>query len=187
MRLTDLVFVTSNVNKIREAQAVLGVELARADLDLDEIQSLSVEEVVRRKALLAHERLGRPVLAEDTALELAGLGGFPGPLVRWLLTSVGPAGIARLTHAFDDTRATARCVVCATDGAAQVLAEGLVPGSIAPEPRGESGFGWDSVFVPDEGRGLTYAEMTPDAKNAVSHRRRAFLALRDTLAERPAE
>lgn len=181
MRLTDLVFVTSNANKLREAESVLETALDHQALEVDEIQSLSVEAVVRHKARSAHQHLDRPVIVEDTALELAAMNGFPGPLVRWLLTAIGPSGIARLTHAFDEPTATARCVVCATDGAKEILGEGVVAGSIATEPRGGGGFGWDSVFIPDEGGGATYAEMTTTAKNAISHRRRAFLALRNAL------
>ncbi len=183
MQLDDLVFVTSNVNKIREAEAVLGRALDHRSLDLPEIQSLDLAEVVRGKAAAAWKEIGRPVLVEDTGLELAGLGGFPGPLVRWLLTSVGPGGIGRIAHSFDDPKATARCLLCATDGAVEILGEGVVEGSIAAHPRGLLGFGWDSVFVPDDPGDRTYGEMTDEEKNGISHRRRAFEALREALAE----
>ena len=128
MRLDDLVFVTSNLGKLREAEAVLGLKLAHRALDLVEVQSLDLEEVVRGKATSAYGRLGKPVLVEDTALELAGLGGFPGPLVRWLLACVGPEGICRIAHSFSDIRATARCLVCASDGSEEVFGLGLVVG-----------------------------------------------------------
>lgn len=182
MRLDDLVFVTSNPNKVREAEAVLGRSLDHRALDLPEIQSLDLGEVVRSKAAAAWKEIGRPVLVEDTGLELTGLGGFPGPLVRWLLTSVGPGGIGRIAHCFDDRRAVARCLLCASDGTVEVLGEGVVEGSIAAQPRGRLGFGWDSVFVPDEPGGRTYGEMSDDEKNGISHRRRAFEALKDALA-----
>lgn len=181
MRLEDLVFVTSNLDKLREAQEVLGTGLRHRALDLDEIQSLDLEEVVRRKAAAAHRRLGMPVLVEDTSLELAALGGFPGPLVRWLLASVGPQGICRIVLGFGDVRATARCIACASDGAAEEIGIGVVGGTISATPRGGRGFGWDCTFVPDEGDGRTFAEMEPAEKNAISHRRRAFEALRDAL------
>ena len=181
MRLASLVFVTSNLGKLEEASAVLGIRLRHHALDLPEIQSLDLEEVVRHKARAAFERLGAPVLVEDTSLELAGLGGFPGPLVRWMLSTVGPAGIARVAHAFADPRAVARCLACAVDGAEEVFGPGEVRGVIAPSPRGTRGFGWDSVFVPEGCGGRTYAEMPPAEKNAVSHRRKAFLALRERL------
>ena len=181
MILDDFVFVTSNLGKLREAEAVLGFTIDHRALDLTEIQSLDLAEVVRDKAARAWERLQQPVLVEDTGLELNGIGAFPGPLVRWLLASVGPAGICRIADCFSDSRATARCLVCATDGSAEVFGEGVVQGTIAAEPRGRSGFGWDSAFIPDDGDGRTYGEMTEDEKNLISHRRKAFLALRDAL------
>jgi Xanthosine triphosphate pyrophosphatase len=79
MKMKDLVFVSSNLGKLREAQEVLGMTLDHQALDLHEIQSLSLEEVVRHKARTAYARIGRPVLVEDTSLELAGLGGFRAP------------------------------------------------------------------------------------------------------------
>jgi len=70
MRLEDLVFVTSNLNKVREAEAVLGRALDHRAIDLSEIQSLDLAEVVRTKAAAAWRQIRRPVLVEDTGLEL---------------------------------------------------------------------------------------------------------------------
>lgn len=181
MRLDELVFVTSNLGKLREAEAVLGHALEHHALDIAEIQSLDLGEVVRHKAAAAHRRLMRPVLVEDTSLELLGLAGFPGPLVRWLLATVGPAGISTLASGFGDRRAVARCVACATDGVDEVLGEGEVQGTIAETVRGRRGFGWDVVFIPATGDGRTFAEMEEGEKNAISHRRKAFEALRTAL------
>lgn len=181
MRLADLVFVTSNPGKRREAEAILGVALRHQPLELEEIQSLDLEAVVRAKARAAHAALGEPVLVEDTALELMGLGGFPGPLVRFLLGSVGPGGISRLARCFEDDRARARCLAVAFDGHRPVIGAGEVAGRIVPAPRGAGGFGWDSVFAPDHGNGRTYAEMDDAEKNRISHRRLAFRALADGL------
>ncbi len=182
MRLDDLVFVTSNLDKLHEAEAVLGRKLDHQVLDLPEIQSLALEQVVRAKAVAAWERLRRPVLVEDTSLELVGLDGFPGPLIRWLLVSVGPEGICRIAHAFANPRAVARCLVCASDGASEVFGEGSVRGVIAASPRGSRGFGWDSTFIPEEGDERTFGEMEIAEKNTISHRRKAFEALREALA-----
>jgi len=181
MQLDRLVFVTSNLGKLREAEAVLGQTMDHRGLEIEEIQSLDLEEVVRHKGVTAQQQLGVPVLVEDTALELAGLGGFPGPLIRWLLTSVGPAGICRIARCFDDSAATVRCVALATDGSDVVMGTGVITGHIVPEPRGRQGFGWDSVFAPDDADGRTYGEMTVAEKNAISHRKRAFESLRDAL------
>ena len=70
MILDDLVLVTSNLGKLREAEAVLGCTIDHRALDLAEVQSLDLIEVVRDKAARAWRQLGRPVLVEDTALEL---------------------------------------------------------------------------------------------------------------------
>jgi len=181
VNLDELVFVTSNEGKRREAEAVLGFSLRHRPLDLVEPQSLDLHEVVRSKAKAAFELIRAPVLVEDTGLELLGLGGFPGPLIRWLLASVGASGICRIAHAFGDSRAVARCLACATDGSQTVVGEGAILGAIATEPRGAGGFGWDTAFIPDDGDGRTYGEMEDDEKNAISHRRKAFIALRDAL------
>lgn len=181
MRLDELVFVTSNVGKLREAEAVLGCRLSHRGLEIDEVQSLDLDQVVRSKAAAAHLAIGSPVLVEDTSLELAGLAGFPGPLIRWLLVSVGPAGICKLAETFGDARATVRCVAIACDGDEEVLGQGIVHGTIAQSPRGQQGFGWDSCFIPSDGDGRTYGEMDQAEKNVISHRRRAFEALREAL------
>jgi non-canonical purine NTP pyrophosphatase (RdgB/HAM1 family) len=182
MLIEDLVFVTSNPGKLREAEAVLGHRLDHRGLDLPELQSLNLEEIVRGKARMAWQQIKRPVLVEDTGLELDGLAGFPGPLVRWLLISVGPEGICRIARCFGESGAKARCLVCATDGTTEIVGEGVVEGTIASQPSGQGGFGWDSAFIPNDSGGQTYGEMTEDEKNLISHRRLAFVALRETLA-----
>jgi non-canonical purine NTP pyrophosphatase (RdgB/HAM1 family) len=182
MDLDRLVFVTSNPHKLHEASLILGRSLAHCTVDVAEIQSLDLAEVARHKARAAFATLGRPVLVEDTGLELEGLGGFPGPLVRWLLGAVGAGGICTLAAAFGNRRAIARCVACACDGETVVVAEGVVAGSIVDAPRGSSGFGWDGAFAPDEAGGLTYAEMDDAHKSRLSHRQRALTVLRGELA-----
>jgi non-canonical purine NTP pyrophosphatase (RdgB/HAM1 family) len=181
MVIEDLVFVTSNLGKLREAEAVLGHTMDHRGLDLPEFQSLDLDEIVRSKARMAWQQIERPVLVEDTGLELTGLGGFPGPLVRWLLVSVGPEGICRIARCFGDSGAKARCLVCATDGSIEIVGEGVVRGTIASQPTGRGGFGWDSAFIPNDSDGRTYGEMTVEEKNLISHRRKAFLVLRDAL------
>jgi non-canonical purine NTP pyrophosphatase (RdgB/HAM1 family) len=178
---TTLAFVTSSEHKHREAQEILGLELERVAVDLPEPQGLDVVGVAREKARLAARLLGRPVLVEDTALELAALGGFPGPLIRWLLEAAGPAAISRILDGFASRAACARCAALVWDGEREWLGVGLVEGSIAGEPRGASGFGWDVVFIPEWSGGRTYAEMPPGEKNARSHRRLALEALRKQL------
>ena len=183
MSLAGLTFVTSSSHKHAEAEAILGIRLERVALDLPEPQGLDVVAVAREKARAAHGRLGRPVVVEDTSLELAALGGFPGPLVRWLLEAAGPAAIARILDGFEDRSARARCAAVAWDGAREWVGVGEVSGSIAAAPRGAGGFGWDVVFVPEWAGGRTYAELPAGEKNSRSHRRLALEALKLELAK----
>ena len=181
MNFEQMVFVTSNLDKLREAEAVLGFNLAHRALDLDEIQSSSLEAVVQRKAASARARIEEPVLVEDTSLELYGMDGFPGPLIRWLLAAVGPEGICKLADAFEDRRAVVRCMACAADGSEEIFGLGVVEGHIAAKPRGRRGFGWDSAFIPSSGAGKTYAEMDTIEKHRISHRRLALEDLKKAL------
>lgn len=180
--LERLVFVTSSEAKHREAQEILRMPLDRVKLDLVEPQGLDVLAVAREKARLAAILLGRPVLVEDTSLELVALGGFPGPLVRWLLAAAGPAVIARMLDPFPMRDAVARCAAVIRDGEREWVGVGEVLGEIVTAPRGAGGFGWDIVFAPEWGGGRTYAEMPPEEKNSRSHRRLAFEALRERLS-----
>jgi len=177
-----IIFVTSSDGKFREASRLAPFSMERADIDLVEPQTLDVAVAVRAKAAAAYSILARPLLVEDTSLELSALGGFPGPLVKWLLVSSAPDAIPRLLAAFDDRRATARAAIAFADDHGVFVVNGSVPGSIV-FPKGENGFGWDSVFKP-EGQEKTYAEMEPDEKDARSHRGRAFAALAEALAQR---
>ena len=176
------VFVTTNEHKRREVERVLGFEIETAAPDVPEIQTLDFAEVAARKASDAYEALGappHPVIVEDSGLVIGAWNGLPGALTKWFLTSVGNEGILGMLSG-EDRRASAVCAVAVVDAGGEVhFFRGEVPGSIAPEPRGEEGFGWDPIFVP-EGGDLTYAQMG-DAKHEDSHRARAFRQVRGWL------
>lgn len=179
--LPDFVLVTGNRNKLLEAERILGREIPSRPIDLPEIQSLDLHEVLQAKGEEAWRRLRRPLVVEETGLELAALGGFPGPLVKWMLEAVGPEGIARTAHALGETRATARCALLYRDGERQVVAEGSTSGHLVLSARGNRGFGWDPVFVPT-GQEISYAELSSAEKDRLGHRGRAWRALRRRLA-----
>ncbi|MDQ6894324.1 MAG: non-canonical purine NTP pyrophosphatase [Acidobacteriota bacterium] len=181
MRRLPLVFVTSRPEKAEEARR-FGFEVETLHLDLPELQSLDSADVVEAKARAAHEKIGRPVLVEDSGLALSAWGGFPGALVRWLEKSAGVAAIPRMLGDSEDRRATAICVVAWFNGARLVTARGECAGEISRGPRGDSGFGWDSIFIP-EGSGQTFAELGPAGKDRLSHRRRAWEALSARMPE----
>lgn len=166
------VFVTGRPEKALEAER-LGFRFARLNLVLAEPQALDPSEIVEAKARSAYGRLLRPVLVEDSALSIQAWGGFPGALVKWMEKSAGLEAIARMLDPFGDRSATAVCAIVYFDGAEVLQGRGELPGSIAPVPRGRRGFGWDSLFIP-EGENRTFAEMEPEEKDRLSHRRRAW-------------
>ncbi len=180
------VFVTGNDHKRREAARILGIELDVASPDIPEIQSLDVSEVATAKAIAAREALGRPdypVLVEDSGLVIESWNGLPGALTKWFITSVGADGLLAMLPLGEDRSAVAVCAVAVADedGGVRVFT-GEVRGRIAEQTRGESGFGWDPIFIPDSAN-RTYAEMG-DAKSEDSHRARAFRAAKEWFESR---
>ena len=178
-----LLLVTSRPEKALEARR-LGYAVERIDLELPEPQALDPAEIVEAKARAAYAAVSRPVLVEDSGLAVHAWGGFPGALVKWLERSAGLAALARMLDAFPDRSASAVCVVAYFDGKSLRTGAGRAPGSIAAEPRGANGFGWDRLFVP-AGDSRTYAEMTAAEKDAISHRRRAWDDLAEKLPRAP--
>ncbi len=170
--------VTGNPDKLAEARRLCGAELEGETIELAEIQSLDLRRVLAAKGRAAFERLQRPLVVEDTALELAAFGGFPGPLVKWMLDAVGADGIARAAAALGDTHAVARCGLLYLDADRELVAEGVTEGHLVLPPRGNQGFGWDPVFEP-AGETRTYGELLPEEKDRLGHRGRAWRALRE--------
>lgn len=171
--LKDAIFVTGNRHKLDEARRLLGFELDSKDIDLPEIQSLDLLVVLEAKADEAAKHLSRAFLVEESSLRLASLNGFPGPLIKWMLQSVGPEEIAQLGKKLGDTRATAECALLYRDLEQQVVARGEVQGRLTLPPRGSNGFGWDPVFVPDDAS-RTFGELADREKDVISHRGRAW-------------
>lgn len=174
------VLVTSNENKWREAQRILGRSLARAKLDLPEIQAATTAEVALHKARAAFAELKRPVVVEDAGIELRAFGGFPGPFIKYWEILGGLESICRAVDGPKDRGVVAVCAlgVCTADGA--YIVEGRTEGTIAERPRGTGGFGWDAIFVP-VGETRTFGEMTAEEKDRISHRRRAWEKLAASL------
>ncbi len=175
------VLVTSREEKAAEARR-LGFNLECVGLDLPEPQALDPGEIVEAKARAAYATLRRPVIVEDSGLAIHAWGGFPGALVKWIEKSAGVSVMARMLDGFANRSAVATCAVAFFDGSRLVTARGEVAGSIVSSPRGEGGFGWDVLFVP-EGSDRTFAQMSGEEKDAVSHRRRAWGALAERISE----
>jgi XTP/dITP diphosphohydrolase len=176
--LRTLKFVTGNPNKLREAREILGVDIQQADPgELNEIQTIYVDELIRHKADEAYKIIGAPIIVEDTGLVFHAWNGLPGALIKWFLETVDNEGLIKMLRGEKDRTALAQCFIAFNDGSDIRVVKGEISGTIAESVRGENGFGWDKIFIP-EGHDRTFGEMTADEKNSFSMRKRAFENLR---------
>ena len=192
--LPQLVSATANPHKVAEIASILAglVELVARPADVPEVveDAGTLEGNARLKAASICAATGLPAVSDDTGLFVISLGGEPG------VESAYYAG-AQATYAENrgkmlreldgviDRRASFRTVVMVVwpDGR-ELRVEGVCAGTIATRERGDRGFGFDPLFIPDDGDGRTFSLMTDTEKNEISHRGRAFAALVKALRER---
>jgi XTP/dITP diphosphohydrolase len=192
----SFVLATANPDKVAEIAAVLEdagalVSLRPRDASIAEVDETgaTLEENARLKASAVSIATGEPAIADDTGLEVDALDGAPGVRSARFAgeTATYTDNCELLLARLDGVDLPARTARFSTVAIArwpdgrEIAAIGTVEGTIAETPRGEGGFGYDPVFVPSEGDGRTFAEMSPAEKHAVSHRGRAFRTLADGL------
>ncbi len=187
---TPIVLASANPKKAAEIAEILAdhLELVPRPEDVPEVieDEDTFEGNARLKAVALSEATGLAAVADDSGLEVDALGGAPGV---WSARYAGEDAtdqdnvdklLAALADRPDPADRTARfravVILRYPDGREQVAA-GHVEGRIADAPRGPGGFGYDPVFIPDEGDGRTFGEMTQDEKHAISHRGRALRSL----------
>lgn len=183
----QLVVATSNRDKVVEMAALLGpdVELLPRPLSVPEVDENAPDLLgnARLKASAICAATGQPAVADDTGLFVAALGGRPGVHTARFAgeDATYEDNLSALLAAMvdqSDRRAEFRTVALVRmPRGAEMWVQGVVRGAISQRPKGILGFGYDPVFVPDGGGGLTFAEMTMDEKNRRSHRAAAFSAL----------
>jgi XTP/dITP diphosphohydrolase len=194
----ELVVATRNAHKTREIQLILGSDFTVRDLgayaEISEIHEdgTSFEENANLKALAASRQLPALVIADDSGLEVDALGGAPGIYsARYAGASATNRDkidkllreLVRVLATDERRRARFRCVVAlARNGNLLGTFEGIVEGRIADEARGNGGFGYDPIFIP-EGFEQTFGELSTEVKNTISHRAKAIHALADKLRE----
>lgn len=189
----ELVFATGNKHKIKEISALLGNNIKLISLeDLNIPDNIpedfdTLEENAMAKARYIHNLTGMDVFADDTGLEVKSLGGKPG------VFSARFAGeeknfdrniekVLELMKDENDREAMFRTVIALIKDNKEFLFEGNIKGTILKERRGNEGFGYDPIFLPD-GYNQTFAEMSLDDKNKISHRALAFMKLKDFLLQ----
>lgn len=181
--MEEITFITGNAAKAKELATHLEYPVAHQKIDLAEIQSLDLKEVVEHKAMEAYRHMQKTVLVEDTSLVFNALGKLPGPLIKWFLNELDNDGLAKLLDGYADRTALAKTCFGLFDGERLHLFEGQMKGTIADTPRGERGFGWDPIFIP-AGATKTWAEMSPDEQKENSMRRIALKKLEKFLREK---
>jgi non-canonical purine NTP pyrophosphatase (RdgB/HAM1 family) len=184
-KISDYTFVTSNKHKTLEIRQILGPEIKIKELDLDEIQSLDLDKVIKAKALAAYEIVKKPVIVEDISFAIKSLNDLPGPFIKFFLMSIGTEGTVKLIgNNPSDTTVTA--AIATYDGQKLKIFKGVVKGTLSKTNKGESGFGFDRIFIPN-GYKQTYAQMDPILKNKISHRAKALKKLKEYLQSRSSE
>lgn len=171
-------FVTTNVHKFQEAQRVLGehkVAAAKLRVEAVEIQDDSLENIAKFSAVDAVKNCGLPVFVEDAGLFVEALGGFPGPYSAYVYRTLKPRGVLKQMENIANRAAYFKSVIAFCSPREEPICfTGKVEGKISLKERGALGFGYDPIFIPSKGDGRTFAEMTTEEKNRVSHRAEAL-------------
>lgn len=187
----QLIFATHNQNKLKELQQLMPPSIVLQSLNdlaytdaIDETgEDLAANALIKARTIYQH--FGKPVFADDTGLEITTLGGAPGVhSARW----AGPecdarANVQKILKQLDGQSrrdARFRTVIALIINDKEYLFEGSVAGHISKQPTGTEGFGYDPVFIP-EGQQLSFAQMSAEAKNRISHRGRAVNRLLEFL------
>ncbi|HBG81549.1 TPA: non-canonical purine NTP pyrophosphatase, RdgB/HAM1 family [candidate division CPR2 bacterium] len=175
-----LYFITGNENKFREVKSILG-GVEQLDVDLSEIQEIDAKVIINSKLKEALKHREGDFIVEDTSLYLDALNGLPGPLIKWFLKTTGNDGLAKIALSLGNNNAEAKTIIGYVEKSGAVsFFEGAVKGRIV-EPRGDSSFGWDPIFIPD-GYNKTFSEMSEEEKNSISMRRIALNKLKEYLS-----
>lgn len=182
-----IVFATNNAHKLAEVKALLGDEFDLVTLkdvgiteDIPETGE-TLDENASIKAHYVYERTGLDCFADDTGLEVEALGGAPGVRSARYATdghdfAANNRKLLKELENKSNRAARFRTVISLIRGGKELKVEGIVRGTIATEESGCEGFGYDPLFIP-KGESVTFAEMSADEKNAISHRGRAIAEL----------
>jgi len=172
-------FATTNKHKFREASSIVapyGIRLKRLNLEKQEIQADSLERIVNTAASeFIKDGVTRAVLADDSGFFVESLKGFPGPYSSFVFETIGWRGILKLLENTQNRKASFKAAVAYCEaGHTPKSFTGTVKGIVALESKGNSGFGYDPIFIPKFGDGRTFGEMSMGHKNRLSHRAKAF-------------
>ncbi len=173
-------FVTTNDGKFEEVKKMLpGHDLIMKNRTYPEIQADSTEEVAEFGMNFLIKKMDGSIMLEDSGLFIHSLNGFPGVYSAYVFKSIGNEGILRLMEDIEDRRTYFKSVIAFYDGKTRFF-EGKCSGHISEGVRGDGGFGYDPIFVP-EGDKKTFGEMKRKEKNEYSHRGKSVSKLKEFL------
>lgn len=177
--MTNITFITGNQNKADYLAKYLGFPVDHVKLDLDEIQSLDLKEIVEHKVRQAYEKIKKPVIVEDVSLEFSALGKLPGTFIKFFVDEVPFETICSMIDG-KTRKVIARCVFGYFDGKDLQLFESGLDGEIATAPSGENGYGWDKIFIP-QGYSVTRASLGEEDDRKTYLQIKPFAKLKEYL------
>jgi len=179
--------ITSNRGKLEEFRAALvplGIEVAHLPIGYEEVQVDTLEEVVDHGLKELRARGIGDLVIDDSGLFIDALKGFPGVYSAYALRTLGNRGVLRLMEGAEGRGARFTCCIgCSIEGSEDIVVCESCEGQIAKNEKGEGGFGFDPIFIP-EGEDRTFAQMPLAEKNAISHRGKAIRSFVEALEER---
>lgn len=179
--MKKILFATTNQGKLDEAKRALEVEVEGLGLEIEEVQSLDTEKVAVAKAKAYFAEVKKPLFVEDVALAFEVWNGLPGTYINDFWKAWGNSGLIARMSSETNRKATAKTTLAYADEQGEIhVFEGIMEGKIATEERGDNGFGWDPIFIPD-GFEKTLAEMSAEEKDSVSMRAKALAEMHEWL------
>lgn len=175
--MKKIYFATSNKNKLMEAQEIgknYKILFEKIDIEIEEIRSENIEEIAKYKCLKIYEKIKKPLIVEDAGIFIDALNGFPGTCSAYVHKKIKNVGILKLMEGIENREAKFVSCIVFYDGKNLKIFNGECKGKISEKEKGNSGFGYDPIFIPYEDNPLqeTFAENF-ELKKKVSHRTKA--------------
>ena len=181
---TKIFFVTTNHNKYLEACSIFrnsDFSVIHKEDKYHEIQSNDLESIVQYGLKTLSIKSIYPIMIEDSGLFIKNLNGFPGPYSSYIFNKLGNSGLLKLMKKVENRQAVFKSVLgYSTSSSSIKIFEGYVSGKITTKQVGESGFGFDPIFIPD-GYTETFSQMDVETKSSLSHRGRSIYLLKKFL------
>jgi len=189
MENSKINFVTRNSNKFNEVYDLFQKEnikfdLIQSNIETTEIQANSCRDVAIFKLNSIREKLDGSFFIEDAGFFVdSPLNGFPGVYSSYIFKSIGNKGILKLIDDFENSKAHFTAVIALYFQPTNkiFIFEGIVKGKVSDKIKGNQGFGFDPIFIPNEIPDKTFGELSLEKKNAISHRGKAFKQIVDVL------